>query len=220
MKQPAMAPRDYVGRDPGRMAALRCDAEFVIYRLEEAGRTLLALPGKGCAPNGYGSGWPDVVHKAIEAYGYGDEANRAPIPSAAAIGRMDEAFAWISHISLKQTSHRRIVLMRSLVSPITERHRWSWRRIGRAFGWDHRAVQRWHAQGINMIVDSLLAEARRNMFAGASRCGREREAVLIEGWSKNAVQKLLETQYGEARILTFCPISFSMFTWYGFWPYR
>ena len=127
-------------------------AEMVILRLEEAGRTLLSLPGKGCFPSAEGSSWPDVVHAAVEAYGYGQHEIRPPVPSAAAISRMDEAFTWIGMIPNSQRSHRRIVWMRLMVHPVNDRHLWSWRRIGRAFGWDHRAIQRWHAEGIDMIV--------------------------------------------------------------------
>lgn len=156
----------------------RIDAEFVIYRLEEAGRTLLSLPGKGCMPNGFGSGWPEVAQAVIEAYVGADEDPSVATPSASAIGRMDEAFKWIGHISLAQRSHRRIVLMRSLISPRTERHRWTWRRIGTTLGWDYRAVQNWHSQGIDMIVDGLI-EAQR-------AASRPKPAIVIKPFVKDA----------------------------------
>jgi hypothetical protein len=38
---------------------------------------------------------------------------------------------------------------------MTGRHLYSWRRLGTAIGADHKAVQRWHAQGIDMIVGIL-----------------------------------------------------------------
>lgn len=135
------------------------DAETVVYRLEEAGRTLLALPKAGCYPGNYKVAWPEVVHAAIEAYGWDGELPRAAVPAAAAITRMDEAWRWVSLIREDRRQHRRIVLMRSLVNPITERHQWSYRRIGKAFGWDYRAVQRWHEQGIDMIVVALRNKA-------------------------------------------------------------
>ena len=131
------------------------DAETVIYRLEEAGRTLIALPSKGCLPAQWGNGWPQVVHAAAEAYGYDPEQIRPPAPEAQAITRMDEAWRWVSEIPEDKKNLRRIVLMRALVHPVTERHRWSWRRIGRSLGWDYRAIQRWHAQGIDLIVAGL-----------------------------------------------------------------
>ena len=42
-----------------------------------------------------------------------------------------------------------------LVHPITERHLFPWRRLATVLGADHKAVQRWHAQGIDLIVSSL-----------------------------------------------------------------
>jgi hypothetical protein len=50
---------------------------------------------------------------------------------------------------------RRIVGARCLVSPVTDRHLFPWRRLAAALGADHKAVQRWHAQGIAIIVAAL-----------------------------------------------------------------
>jgi hypothetical protein len=38
---------------------------------------------------------------------------------------------------------------------VTERHLYSWRRLGALLGADHKAVQRWHAQGIDMLVAAV-----------------------------------------------------------------
>jgi hypothetical protein len=38
---------------------------------------------------------------------------------------------------------------------MTGRYLYSWRRLGTAVGADHKAVQRWHAQGIDVIVAVL-----------------------------------------------------------------
>lgn len=133
-------------------AASMLDAETVIARLEEAGRTLIALPSKGCYPAREGSSWPAIVHDVAESYGYDEETVRAPVPSPQAITRMDEAYQWITLIPAQLVSHRKIVLMRSLVHPVSDRHRFSWRKIGKLFGWSHEAVRIWHAQGIDRIV--------------------------------------------------------------------
>ena len=131
------------------------DAETVILRLEEAGRTLIALPNRHCFPASTGSSWPPIVHEAVEAYGYGEVEIRPPVPSAQAITRMDEAYCWVGHIDARLTSHRKIVLLRSLVHPVSERHQFSWRKIGQKFGWSHEAVRIWHAQGIDRIVTGV-----------------------------------------------------------------
>jgi len=143
------------------MASLRADHraldhEMVIHRLEEAGATLLALPGSGWSTRLRASSL-DIVRSAIESYGWTDKRLRPPIPPAGNITRMDEALAWIALIPLDRYVLRRIVGARSLVHPITERHLYPWRRIAAAIGADHKAVQRWHAQGIDLIVAALNA---------------------------------------------------------------
>jgi hypothetical protein len=54
----------------------------------------------------------------------------------------------------------RFVDARSLVSPITDRHLFTWRRLGTLLGADHKAIQRWHAQGIDLIVKALRGGER------------------------------------------------------------
>ncbi len=153
------------------------DATYVTWRLEEAGATLLALPGTGWSPRLRTSSL-EIVRTAIESYGWTDQRVRPPVPQAAEISRMDEAMGWISLIPLDRYVLRRIVGARSLVHPVTERHLFPWRRLGVVLGADHKAVQRWHAEGIGLIVAALngapLAQGRR------ARSGR-RMARLDDG---------------------------------------
>jgi hypothetical protein len=144
------------------------DAGFIVYRLEEAGATLLALPASGYSTRLKVS-YLDVVHEAQAAYGWEQGKIRPPVPSASRITRMDEAMGWIALIPRDRTVLRRIVGARSLVSPVTERHLFSWRRLGGVLGADHKAVQRWHGQGIAMIV-AAVGSLHKN----------DREAVLRE----------------------------------------
>ena len=130
------------------------DADHVIYRLEEAGATLLALPGTGWSTRLRTSSI-ELVRTALEAYGWETARIRPAVPSAEKIDRMDEALAWIAFIQDNRHVLRRVVGARSLVHPVTDRHLYSWRRLGAALGADHKAVQRWHAQGIAMIVAVL-----------------------------------------------------------------
>jgi len=135
------------------------DSAFIVYRLEEAGATLLALPGTGFSTRLRVSHL-DVVQEAQAAYGRQPGKIRPPVPSASRITRMDEALGWIALIPRERYVLRRIVGARSLVSPITERHLFSWRRLGGVLGADHKAVQRWHAQGIGMLVAAVGAVQR------------------------------------------------------------
>jgi hypothetical protein len=130
------------------------DANLVLSRLEEAGATLLSLPGSGWSTRLRTSSL-EIVRTAIESYGWRTSHIRPPIPSPARITRMDEAMGWISLIPLDRYVLRRIVGARSLVHPITQRHLFPWRRIAGAISADHKAVQRWHAQGIDLIVAKL-----------------------------------------------------------------
>ena len=132
------------------------DPAYIIARLEEAGATLLALPGTGYSTRLKVSHL-DVVQEACEVLGNaaGSGQIRPPVPSAARITRMDEALGWIALIPRERYVLRRIVGARCLVSPVTERHLFSWRRLGGVMGADHKAVQRWHAQGIDMLVTAV-----------------------------------------------------------------
>jgi len=132
------------------------DPDFIIYRLEEAGATLLALPSTGYHTR-LRTSCLEIVRTSLEAYGWHDARVRPAVPSADRIDRMDEAMGWISLIPLDRYVLRRVVGARSLVHPVTDRHLYPWRRLGRALGADHKAVQRWHAQGIAMIVSGLRA---------------------------------------------------------------
>jgi Domain of unknown function (DUF6362) len=130
------------------------DPDMVICRLEEAGATLLSLPGSGWSTKLRTSSL-EIVRTALESYGWSTNRIRPPVPPPARITRMDEAMGWISLIPLDRYVLRRIVGARSLVHPITQRHLFPWRRIAAAINADHKAVQRWHAQGIDLIVAKL-----------------------------------------------------------------
>ena len=132
----------------------RADAEYVLHRLHEAGTVLLSLPDTGYSTRLRGGGL-EWVRDAAAGYGMGQARIRPPVPLAAAIDRMDAAWRWLGLIPADKFVLRRVVGARSLVSPMTGRHVLSWRRIGDAVGADHKAVQRWHAQGVDMIVAAL-----------------------------------------------------------------
>lgn len=134
--------------------ALPFDSKLLIYRLEEAGATLLSMPGTGWSTRMRASSL-EIVRAAVESYGWSTKSIRPPVPSAAQITRMDEAMGWLSLIPVDRFVLRRIVGARSLVHPVTQRHLFPWRRLGAAMGADHKAVQRWHAQGIDLILAAL-----------------------------------------------------------------
>ncbi len=128
--------------------------EMIIGRLEEAGATMLAMPARG-----YGTGLRqirlDVVHTALDAYGWEGAKLRPAAPAAAAVTRMDEAFGWLHFIPDKQYVLRRIAGARALVHPLTGRHLYPWRKLGVLLGADHKSVQRWHGQAMGLIAAGL-----------------------------------------------------------------
>jgi hypothetical protein len=126
----------------------------VTSELESAGATLLALPMSGYSTS-LRSGGLDFIREAIEAYGWGDMPLKPPVPSSRAISRMDSALAWISLIPDSRVLLRRIVGARALVHPITDRHLFSWRRLGTMLCLDDKTVKVWHAEGIDLIVARL-----------------------------------------------------------------
>ena len=130
------------------------DAGSVIHRLEEAGATLLALPGSGWSTRLRSSSLEICTHRGRKLWLDLEEHPSADSP-AARITRMDEAMGWIPLIPVDRYVLRRIVGARALVHPITERNLYPWRRLAVAIGADHKAVQRWHAQGIALIVSAL-----------------------------------------------------------------
>ena len=150
-----MTPTNVQPNQPTRFQ-YEIDADFVVYRLEEAGATVLALPGSGWTTRMRTSSI-EIVRTALDNYGWNTARIRPPAPSSEKITRMDEAMAWLSLIPQERCVLRRVVGARSLVHPITDRHLFPWRRLGAALGADHKAVQRWHAQGVDFIVKALKA---------------------------------------------------------------
>ena len=133
---------------------LEIDPGLVVRRLEEAGRTLLALPGSGYSTR-LRTSRLDIAAEVGEVLEAAAGRVRAAAPDAAQITRMDEALGWLSLIPQDRFVLRRIVGARSLISPVTDRHLFSWRRLGSVMGADHKAVQRWHGQGIGVLVMAL-----------------------------------------------------------------
>ncbi|MBF0185450.1 MAG: helix-turn-helix domain-containing protein [Magnetococcales bacterium] len=89
--------------------------KMVASRLEEAANTLRRLPMAGVTPAEYGSTWPDVIHDAMEAYGWDAATIRLGPPSAEAISRMDEAMEWFRWLDDKDQV--RLVWLRAVGAP-------------------------------------------------------------------------------------------------------
>ena len=99
----------------------------------------------------------DVFQTALEAYGWQSAVARPPVPCAADISLMDEAFGWLGLIPEARYLLRRILGARALVYPLTQRHIYPWRRLASVLGTDHKSVQRWHGQAVALLVEKLAA---------------------------------------------------------------
>ena len=142
------------GAEHGAPHGANWTPETVNARLEAAGRALLSLPDSGYSTRLRTSSL-EIVRTTLESYGWQSARARPPMPGARAITEMDEALGWIARIPADRYVLRRIVGGRALVSPLTDRHLFPWRRLAAVLGADHKAVQRWHAQGVGIIVASL-----------------------------------------------------------------
>lgn len=151
-------------------AALRA---LIVERLEEAGRTLLALPRTGYT-TALRQSRLEIVRQVGELYpAEPGKRVRPAMPEAGAITRMDEAFGWLGLIPADRYVLRRIAGARALMDPLTGRHLHSWRRLGTLLGADHRAIQRWHGDAIGLIAAGLAAGCRLPCPAGGAGPSRK-----------------------------------------------
>lgn len=133
---------------------LPIDDQAVVLWLEQAGKTAMAMPNTGFSTR-IRVRQVEIIREAIEGYGWTEPTIRMPVPSSQRIDQMDHIYGWLEYIPADRYVLRRIVGMRSLLSPRTDRHILPWGAIARGLGADHSAVKRWHAQGIVMITRAL-----------------------------------------------------------------
>jgi hypothetical protein len=118
-----------------------------------------------------------ILREAAEAYGWSTAEVRPPMPSASRITRMDTAMGYLALIPQDRYLLRRIVGCRALVHPISGRHLYSWRRLAELLRADHKAIQRWHAEGIRIIIFALRRIAAEETMAQTDRKPRKAEVA-------------------------------------------
>ena len=134
------------------------DEQELIRRLEECGRVVLCLPG------------PRLVQGVVlsrfiaESEGAAEWRRNIRQPKDA-IDRANQVLDWLPLMPKDRPVLSRIIVARMLTCPITGRHIHSWRSIARLCGADHKAVQRWHADGLRILCErvnaALAAPAQR-----------------------------------------------------------
>ena len=139
------------------------DAAFVIASFDDAMATLAALPHAGFS-TALAQHQPDIIRTfadLLEESAREDAAddlqttvNRPSRPDSRKIDVMDEIFGWLAFIPERRFVLRIVVGRRAIRSRVTDKPL-SWRRIAEAVHTDHKTVQRWHADGIDFIVNGL-----------------------------------------------------------------
>ena len=105
----------------------------VIRRLAEAASVLRRLPEGIRYEHPHLTSWSDYRPDPNTAYGYEDVKVILPIPSPAAIQRMEEALVWLQLVPVE---YRRLLWFRA--------EGWPWRKLARYFGCGRRQVKlRW-----------------------------------------------------------------------------
>ncbi len=141
-------------------------------RLEDAGRTLMMLPmPKDGMPAGERAAWPDVVQEFWDIAGKADEGtveerlaalarqrNATTLgASSAAITRLDEVLVWL--LAIERPHHRKVVMARMLIHPVSERPVHSWTQIAETMGTNRRTARRWYADAVQEILERLAKAA-------------------------------------------------------------
>ena len=88
-------------------------AATIAERVEEAMETLKRLPGE--RPIGFRSTWPDIVRKAVEAYGYNAPEVRLPPPDNQRIDQALEVLDWMLWLRPKEI---RLIFARGQGTPL------------------------------------------------------------------------------------------------------
>lgn len=136
--------------------------ESVAERLEDAARTLKALPATGCFPSSRTTRWPEVVRGFWEIWNalegaaarrrYAESRNRrVAAPSAEAIDAMDETLSWLGWIE----DRRKVRVLWGRAAGIRGTL------LARELGVHRQTVTAWHREALETIARRLNEPARR-----------------------------------------------------------
>lgn len=131
------------------------DAELVISRLQDAGRTLMALWVHGVRPAGYGSGMPEYGHDEEDMRDQLPDPDKIDQPGARAVSDMDRVLEWVRLIPDSKLHWRRVVGYRMLTNPRTDKPVMSWKRIALELRSEPKMCETVFAAGVDYIVVEL-----------------------------------------------------------------
>ncbi len=104
--------------------AFEYDSDYVEAHLYEAGKSIIRLSVKGIYPSQFAS----VLGQMYTADEHPTAHERMPQNEPDNIKHMELVERWVRTID--NVMIRRTIYLRMLVSPLNERHRYSWRKIG------------------------------------------------------------------------------------------
>ena len=158
---PARAQRGAVSLKPLPLPQAALTPEELAEWLAWAGSKLLAMNLSDGSPRPPAIAWPAYANDASAAYGYTGERLRPPRPTSFEIELMDKILAL--PMLCRAVHVRKIINARLLVTPVSNRHLYSWTKIAYVMHTDARRVARLHRQGLNEIIGALAPE-KANAF--------------------------------------------------------
>lgn len=118
--------------------------------LEWAGGRLVALPSDRIKPSGYKTYWPDFSNDVYQILEMRKVLSiRALAPTAAEIDLMDQVLSLPARI--EDQRRRRIIQMRLLTHPVTQRHLRTWAKVAEAEHTSVFKVQSIHSQALREL---------------------------------------------------------------------
>ena len=121
--------------------------------LQWSGRVLLSMNIKSPFPKEPGCCWPEYVTTFSEAYGYTAETLRPPQPLPGQIKLMDTLLDLPNYI--ERVEWRRVVQMRLLITPVSFRQIYPFRRIAKEVHTSPQTAMIRYKKGLQEIVELL-----------------------------------------------------------------
>jgi hypothetical protein len=135
------------------MGLRNCLPEEMESWLNWSGQIFLSMQIRDPGPQGFRVAWPVFAQKFYDAYGATNERVRPPRPSAEAISLMDQIMQWPN--LLPDETARIVIYKRSLVTPLSERHLFTWTKLAVMLRTDRRKVARIYDKGIAELCRSV-----------------------------------------------------------------
>ena len=140
---------------PASSQTTRSRRDIVSALLFWAGEKLVAMPISSPKPKQYMSYWPEFARNPNEAYGYNSTRLPRLSPTSSEISHMDEILAWLRFIPERPVA--RLVSLRILIHPVTQRNLNSWSACARIVGTDRQTAHRWFERGVSAIAFATLS---------------------------------------------------------------